>query len=61
MQSVGDQKLDAGEKITPTFVTFDEYKDMKDSPDLRGYHDDVFEEIDCLDELLDLPTLHDYS
>lgn len=61
VDEITEQKLDAGEKIVPVFKTFDEYKAMKFSPELRSYHDDVFEDIHSMDELLALPSLHDYE
>lgn len=58
---VGEQELDAGEKITPVFKTLQEYKEMKDSPLLRSYHDNVFDSIDLLEELFKLPSIYDYG
>lgn len=58
--SIGEQKLDTGEKITVVEKTLDEYKQMKFDPTLRSYHD-LFEDLNSVDELLAMPSLYDYG
>lgn len=57
----GKQQLDAGEKIEVVEMSFEEYKAMKYDPKLRNYHAEIFDDIYALDELLALPSLHDYG
>ena len=59
--NIGEQQLDTGERVTVIEKTFEEYKQMKFGDELRSYHDDIFDNLHSLDELLSLPSLYDYG
>jgi len=58
---VGEQSLDAGEQIEVVKMDFDSYTKMKHDPQLRSYHDEIFDDLHSIDELLALPSLYDYG
>lgn len=61
VDQIGEQQLDPGEQIEVQEFSFDAYKALKYDPRLRSHHDEIFEDIHSIDELLALPSLHDYG
>lgn len=57
----GPQQLDAGEKIEVVEKTLSEYKSLQYDPVLRNYHNEIFDEINSIEELVALPSLYDYG
>lgn len=60
-ESIVPQRNDVGERVTPTWVLFDELKAMKHGQAMRYYPAHVLDDIGSLDELLALPALFDYG
>lgn len=61
LDSIVPAQNDVGERIIPTWITFEELKAMKQSRAMRYYPAHVLDDITSLDELLALPSLHSYK
>lgn len=51
----GEQRLDNGEKITVELMTLDQVKALTNSPKARYLPKDIFESVETINELLELP------
>ena len=50
-----NQNFDTGEKITVTYKTLDEVKELNNSPKTRNLEKDLFERVHSIQELINLP------
>lgn len=62
IDEVVEQNLDiGGEKIDVVHMTLDEVKSMRSDPIMRYYEHSIFAYVDSIDDLLNLPALHEYE
>lgn len=61
VEEVLEQQLDAGEKIEVVCYSFDEFKALKHDPMMSYYNRELMNPVNSLEELLDLPALHNYG
>ncbi len=59
--AVQAQALDSGEKIEVIRMKFNEWKSLRDDPIVRYYPKEIFDGINSIEELIELPKLYTYE